>query len=897
MPFNNDINIEQIQELVLKDDFGIIKETLYNEVKEQLPIGGIDKSVLPRLFQREIDKTDSKLCNKSIKDVLSFSEKDIEDVFGKNTKPIQKSFVEFFENVDRYPQVFYQCYIALQKIEINLGLSGGDDVIELIDRLLLFCEALFNYELIADKNHKESDKLKRVRFYFEGKSLSEIATYFNESTENTRNLIKNRNLLVEVLNNVSNLQLDSSTLKIIENFKERFLFSCAFFEELKQSEFNHDIQNIIICNKLEFLGINAFEFEIDETKTYLTDLEILPFRSYINSFNQFVKKTEEFYTLPELFQQFSTYYEAQKTKDKKFKNTRFVFDRVVEKFPVINKIWNDELEENIYSTQWNYLGSTSLKISRILLEHKERMSSDEIFEEYNERCKANNEPEIQDKSNLFIRSSETIHSVQHGYWIYSKEKIEKQDVREVINDFILKNNGIVTFEKVVSHVKELEFTYPDSSIRAYITSVARPSLDNSDLFVHEEYIDKVDIRVGERRNSLIGKDLLPIIQNVLLNLENDISYKNLLKKISSKVKENKIPLKNKNLIYSYLDKFNKSNLFTVHGGDILLVNSIDKERLQKLEYRPEPEYKKHIRNEAIALLKETESHTLRIKEIRNQLIHLLPKNVSGTNFYRIFSQSELFKTIDVNGTLFYQLNTEHLPKAKPFTEEVFEPEESVVVNEDIQTVEAIEKALVLEQDESTNPFVEQSVFNNFNFRMNNQQVFDFVAEELGRKYKNAKWFKEGFEGFKSILGAQPNSDQYWGTKILRSLGRVLINMSDFYDRDSCLQRLSLSFETYLKQFDEFTFNSEKGNNATLGYIIKSSNKLNSLLEYSKNNKYTKEDSLYAFSTSLSKIWTYRNAYAHDQESDKLEITISEHVKYIMDFIGLYIFIPYLVKNG
>lgn len=878
--------MKQIQELALRNENGKVKKEVYQSALAKLKMKDIDRKILPSLFYKEITKNDSQLANISIQEVLAFDDEDIRRVFGKASKPILKSFDALQQQVEEMQDEFYQCFISSQQIYIDLEINADDTIVNIIDKLFLFCTQLFENNLIENYNNKELEKHERLSLYLQGLDTEEISKKYNESSENSRRIIKNESLFSKILKDEVNFKIDESTLSAINTFKQCYLYNSKFFEELKSEITNDQKQEIL--RKLEFLNIYGFDFETDRIRTYLSETEVLKFRGYLNDFNQFIKKTEEYYTLSELHIAFDKYY--AKEEERKLENTLDFFAKIVDQFTELDKKWDDNIQQYLYYTQWGYLANMSLKVTRILLDQEVIMSTSEIFEAFNKRSAACGQEVLQDNSDLSIKSSTTVHSTQHGFWVYSKEKISKKDVREVINEFIISKNGVVHFEEVEAYVKSLNYKYPNSSIRAYIQIYARKSVENSELFVHEDYIESSGIAVHNRRNNLIGKELIPIFQEVLQSQKQDISKKQLQRLVNEKCKEQGIILSGPNTIYNYIDRFKNAGIYVFENGKII-ADSINKQKLLEVEYRPEPNYRKHIRNEAISILKETESNQLRIKDIYSQLFHLMPANVSNTNFYRIFSESELFSTHEIDGKLYYQLEVSLLPEAKPFTEEVFEPEE-ILITADAKVEKQIEEAIVSEVNEEAVISQNQSNYN-FGFQLNNDQIFDFIYTELGRKYKNAAWFNEGFNEFKSILGNQSNVDQHWGNKILKSLGRVLVNISDFYDRDSCLQRLSLSFETYLKQFEE-TFKPSQSN---LGLIITNTSKLKVLLDYFKNNEYKYGDIIYEFSKSLSKIWTYRNTYAHDQDSDKLEITITDHIKYIMDFIGLYIFIPYYFKNA
>lgn len=882
--------MNQIQELALRDETGTVKQLLLSDALKNLNLNQLTRSLLPPYFYNEIyKKNNTALAETKVARAMAFSEGDLVDIFPKYSKPVQKAFYDFVAKVSAHPDTVYQYYMNTRRIEIDLEVKDNEGPLEMIDRLLNYCFGLTENSIVSSEN---IGRLQRVQRFFQGEELKSICVDFNETAEYTRQLVKQNNLFIHILKGQSNFVLPQSFADILEKFKVLNMYRSNFFEGINiDSEEGSGIKSA--ANKLEFVGINVCGIKSDSQRFYITDKDVTYFGSYVNSFQQFFKKIQLFIDYDQVVEQFKEYYKKEKKFKEEYADDTLMLQTVLHNADYVDMIVDDNGSKRYRST-WANLSSMSLKVARILYENNRMMSLQEIFDSYNQKLTEAGEDQLTDISQLYVKSEDGSQSPQNGYWIYSSDTLVRADVRKIISDFLVSRNGMARLNEIHKYVTALGYKYSSRTVRTYVLNSAVVSADDRDVFVHNDFAGKVSIQLQNRRLQTIGKDLLPIIVEILLSLDENISKRDFFRRITNSCKENNLQINSRNVIYGYVEKLYKQGYYNIDGNEII-ADSIDSEGLQALEYRPEPSYRHHLRNEAVVMLKEAQGHMLRANDIYTSLRHLIPKNVSTTVFYKIFSNSNFFVKDEIDGKLAYRLNLNELPLAKPLNVQVFEPEERIVEsNEDFLPVDVIvQEHLQVNESEGS----QISGFN-LNFQLNNEQVFAFIESELRRKYKNAEWFNSGFEDFKVVVGSKVQEDQFWGTKILKALGRVLINISDFFDRDSCLQRLSLSFETYLKQFDELKGGHDR--RVSLGEMIHQSSKMSLLLNYSKaekfRNAYHKDDVVYGFSKSLSKIWHYRNTYAHDQESEALEITISDHIRYIMDFIGLYIFIPYYLKE-
>src|SRR5690606_30514887 len=159
------------------------------------------------------------------------------------------------------------------------------------------------------------------------------------------------------------------------------------------------------------------------------------------------------------------------------------------------------------------------------------------------------------------------------------------------------------------------------------------------------------------------------------------------------------------------------------------------------------------------------------------------------------------------------LNLGSMPELKPIGEAVTNPSEELIVT--------------LESPETSRK--------NYNYSENAwdvDRIFSFIEDEFSRKFRNSNWdIHYGLKVFKESLYENTDDSKltYWGDLLLKSLGRVLINYSDYFDRDTCLQRLSLSFEAYLKQLgvSDATGAGKPG----LGNLLYGNDHLKKLKEY------------------------------------------------------------------
>jgi len=862
---------------MLRNNEGEIKVELLQEALDNLLIKDIDdKSLLPDYFVRNIKlgKAD-KLANSSINEIQRLDENKSNSVFEKSSLPVLKAMDKYRELVVASPDRFYQQYLKQIPIPILSESKFADSFIVEIQNIIDECLMLIDLKIITIK---EKDKLDRLFLFLQGHSYADISSVFHETRENSRINVKN-NILVDILCRRSNFYLNEYFYTALQSFKEQYLLNDLFTSELNNIE-NNGLSLEIVKNRLEIIGLNIIELTIDDAYHYfIIDGDVTLYRPYFNSMVQFLKNIYAEKDFEELFSEFIIYYKNQKSWNESLSNDVVSFQRVL-KSSFIQSIYDENLDKELFMIDWYRLASMELRVGKILLDANLPMSTEDIFDEYNKRCVYYDILPLSDISKLFVRSNSYTYNIRNGYWIYSLTPLEEYgNTQELISQFLIDKNGEASFNDIKQYLCSKNLIYPDPTIRAYILLNARNIITDKNFFVHHSFINSTTHEVVEARNSNLGATLLPIIVNAISNLKHNISKKDFLKLVQDICIKSNIPLKREASIHYYLRKLVDEEILS-YEKDYIDISKIQNEKLKLVKYRAEPDYREFIRNEAVVMLKEHSSNLIRTSFIWNKLKYLFPKDIAVNNFYKIFDLSNLFiKSKDDDGKLFYSLNYENIPAAKPLNETVPAPDTfEIISNEHVS----------ISPRPLDYPKYEQQI-------LSVDQIFDFIEKELYRKYREFKWdIQYGLQVFKSFLYEKQEKEilTTHGEMLMKSLGRVLMNFSDYFDRDSCMQRLALTFEAYIKEIT--TLSEIKG----LGSLVNGHSELRQLRNYKENSysKYDRDHLQYTFSVKLNSIIYYRNLYSHDQSHKNLDMPFDDHIKNIMDFIALYAYVPYYVNN-
>ncbi|WP_448138025.1 hypothetical protein [Sphingobacterium siyangense] len=859
-----------IDEYALRDTTGIVKPEIQDMVYQNLKLKDMPTGTIPGYFKRQIKNGDTVFGDFTIQEIIDMGPERLIAMFDGSKLSIIKAYNHFLELIVSTIDECFASFIKQLPVPLLSEESQDQDLLSLIDKFNVELSVIAN---LGYFNDKEKRQLEFVSCYFNGESLDEIGTKNHLTAERARQIIKMVSIHSKILKGESNFYLAQHFNDVLDDYKSKYLNNDLITPFLEDEGILLDAE----LNKLSFIGLEVLKLQLNNQDRYfLLDQELGQMRVYINTFIQFAKYSFAEKNLDTYHREFILYYkkEAKKYYVQALAEDRSLFKQILDS-SFIQCRYSEDFEEDLYSIDWNLLASMDLKVARILLENEDQMTLEEIFEEYNDRNEYYGEEKLEGLGNLYVRTTEYVKNIRNGVWIYSEEEIDNgENTQSIISNHLIAKNGFANFDEINLHLLEKGRKYAPNSLRAFILMVAVVAKKDKNLFVHKQYVDKVSFELQAKRNSMIGAKVLPIIKDHLLSLNNDVSTKDFVLEVKENIIEEGISqTRNINVQY-YLDLLANNDVLNIEDGNIV-VSTIDRSKLERVKYRDEPAYREAIRNEAVVLLKENENEPIKVTDLWEKLSHLFPKDIAKNNFYKIFEKSDLFtKEITEKNRAAYILNMGLLPQPQPLTEVALNP------------------------DDLASDFVLQPIGKEVepiaSYAWDEAALFEFIRRDLSVKHASQNWdFDYGFDRFKSILIGKDSYHDHsnsWGNSILKSLGRVLMNMSDFFDRDTCMQRLSLSFESYLKiLLDD---NSSLG----LGAIIKDDSTLNTLKEYKFSyQKYELNKTLLDFSKKLNSLLYFRNIYAHDPNSDKVNISLVDHVKNIMDFISLYIFVASALK--
>jgi hypothetical protein len=146
---------------------------------------------------------------------------------------------------------------------------------------------------------------------------------------------------------------------------------------------------------------------------------------------------------------------------------------------------------------------------------------------------------------------------------------------------------------------------------------------------------------------------------------------------------------------------------------------------------------------------------------------------------------------------------------------------------------------------------------------------------------------DGLQKFYTALKTNGDFNRF-GRSLLQSIYDLWFSRTDYYDRESCIIKLTHGFETYIKMLDSRLVSSDG-----LSTSIRSNYGLSSLYEYHQVAKSLPQHSIdhqkRKFSKSIRSLLFYRNLYTHDNTNENLEMGLLNQISYASQFIALYVY--------
>lgn len=719
-------------------------------------------------------------------------------------------------------------------------------------------------------------------------TFKEIGLKYNKSSELIRVTLfdnKKRPSLCDLfLNNEEGfgLQINSNLIHIINSTIESQFYKSSFLKYFDaENEFDIEIiRKIIEIFKLELIEV-TFEDSINNYYTIVNKEEAAIYRAHLIILDSLFRDGDA-YNKKTIIEKLAVIINnlnntpPNKLIKKHGINNAILEVLLVDSFKI--EVLDSE-EEQLYQFKWKYLSSVNAKVERILFEHEINMHKTEIFNEYNIRANESNIELIPTVNELFIKRSKKIKPIgKLGRWYFSDT--EDDGLQETIEKFIDKSivevfNGKISFNELKQYIAISPYSlYPDSNLRTNLFLCCRKAIHDDDLFIHQDFLSEYpEIKTQEKRNRYLGNAMINIIVKIISEIPEKTIEKNELKnRTLESLKREGFTINRSSNYYAYLSNFNDIGIVIKKEINGTTYYSIDEEELknhnlEKLGKKAEPEYKKNIRSHAISYLKEIKR--MKLSDLKEEVKHLMPKDISYSNFYRIFQDTEIFVKEQIGTDLWVSLETSLLPVPQDLHVEVQE-----------EATELLGTTILTERVRYDVNKLKSEIINEL-FLENN--TYKMSKEELSLS----------FDIFNTTLSNENGEISKWGDSLMQSLYELLCTKTDYYDREACLNKLITGYETYLKCF---TSNTEYISFSGQAEVIHHFASISELRTYKDIDKHYRTDVQKTnFSYILSRIKYLSDISRHDKMHESLDMGLNKQIKNAIDFIALYLYSGYLIK--
>jgi hypothetical protein len=264
-----------------------------------------------------------------------------------------------------------------------------------------------------------------------------------------------------------------------------------------------------------------------------------------------------------------------------------------------------------------------------------------------------------------------------------------------------------------------------------------------------------------------------------------------------------------------------------------------------------------------------------LKKLKERFKSYLPQELKIQNFYKIFRDEELFEKQNINGKPHVTLRVDLLPEARTAQEEVEVP----------LAFEELDNQIDVET-RTPGRIIEREVFDLVRF---DQQI----RLELNQLGMEDAFVNEGLQKFYTALKINGDFSR-WGRTMLQSIFDLWFSRTDYYDRESCIIKLTHGFETFIKLIDARLVSCDG-----LSTSIRSNPGLCELYDYHNLAKsmppYSIDYQKRKFSKSIRSLLFYRNLYTHDNTNENLEMGLLNQISYASQFIALYVYAAAIMK--
>lgn len=507
-----------------------------------------------------------------------------------------------------------------------------------------------------------------------------------------------------------------------------------------------------------------------------------------------------------------------------------------------------DYHEGYISMRWYNLSSLENRAKRIIWESNKMISRQEILEEYNKRVKLYKEVsnlKLITENELILRQCKHFKAQKNGYWTYQVH--EKKKINDFLED-IFNETDQITYQEILDKVKDAGYVYTDRSIRNYVLKYAYARENEPHIFI-KKTDDAIDIpkRQYGIKNIFVNQ-AIAILKNDALDRDQ------LIEQIIKKCKDNGFEI-SKVGAKQYLKKYSEIpyDFWTIYKNqfDVTMV-SLNEERvadldLEKFGLKEEKAYIKNLRSLIVNALKRMPGNKALRSNLKKEFISVLPNSIKSNNFYKVINK---FEEIEISDQGIVALK----------------------LSKDDTTIEATSSEYI----EITDRVRKKYDWSLLKPRLKTE-LASYISDPI--KLNNAIDLM-----YDNLSERDPRELQ----RLLQYMFEFFFAKNDDYDRDSYFSNLVISYEPFLKTYWNYP-KDIKG----LYEVIKSFDGLFELFQYKfkvKSNEIIEFDrEKLMFSKIMNSLLYFRNQCTHDDLAEVVKLNTAAEIKYIIEFIALYVY--------
>lgn len=317
-----------------------------------------------------------------------------------------------------------------------------------------------------------------------------------------------------------------------------------------------------------------------------------------------------------------------------------------------------------YGLKWEYLLTFPSRIVRILYEKQVPMRASEICIEYNNRAVGTSVEKEDDFTKFTRKGHKLIENIGKTGTIRlasptSETKVNKKSAMSMIDSYMREQQGKCTMTEVKAFLDAKGFSYPDGTIRTYMSKISRAVRDYENLYIHEDFIDKYPELTTSSRVKNQAVEIMPIVVQYLCEHNGKARMKELTNACYS-VTGNSIRDTSLRLMLDAFPDIIGSESIGARGRIITLLLPLNEARALEpsLFEKKGIEYHKEILSTAKKMLELAPNRILPINEIFDVVVHFVPKGKRSNIVYKLINTCDAFESYTLDKKRFVRLKEE-----------------------------------------------------------------------------------------------------------------------------------------------------------------------------------------------------------------------------------------------